>query len=124
MPTKIKYQDSILKTLHSIVARATDRTVVVSPLLRTPSDGTSAWQEFFMVITKPFTITQVIVDPDEGAEWRALFVSALAKMGEGKLTIIEPDEELATARMCEGLWPCAAATRVREGIEQENARHA
>ena len=50
------------------------------------------------------------------ADGRTALIQALAKPG---ITLHAMEDELATARRCEALWPCAKSRDTRRLIEEE-----
>ena len=119
------------RTIRDIVAftlsDAGDLHVVVGPLCNQRSDGTSARRWYFHISTcgpdKQFrtdsvTLAETSSDDIEGMErTRAALVRRLAAYPPR--VIHDMDDEIATVRLCEQLWPGEAITRLRQAVETE-----
>jgi hypothetical protein len=98
-----------------VLRDAGDTTVIVGPLFWHHTDGYS----YFVIATcgldKQFRCDRVDGDADDRMAVMAKLVASRPRV------IIDMDDELEMARMCEAVWPGERVTRLRKAVEAERA---
>jgi hypothetical protein len=92
--------------------------ILIGPVVRTP--GTSPRHYHFMVAGADadgtFRVDQIAADDRHEAErLRAAVITALGR--RPPIVVIDLDDELEMARLCEALWPSEKTTTIRQRVE-------
>lgn len=96
-----------------------DNVVVIGPICWRPSDGRAGRMHYFIVASGErgeYRCDQLICD-EQGKD-RAELILAFADC-RPPLVIIDTDDELEMAKMCERIWPGTRATKLRKNVEAE-----
>jgi hypothetical protein len=122
MKRKRKPNPNIDLIADECLSDSVDRTLVFGPVVSN-EQLTKGW--YFTVASagqEGFRVDQFIVgdDRETSIQWRSAIKMGLM-INRKPLVVIDTDDELEMARLCEALWPGEKITKLRKAVEAERA---